>query len=86
MTGDRNPLSSYWSPRYWPVWFGMGALRLICLLPHRAALATGRFFGRIVHRIGDSRRAVVRRNIELCFPELSARERDALAFGSAAVG
>ncbi|NNF40597.1 MAG: LpxL/LpxP family Kdo(2)-lipid IV(A) lauroyl/palmitoleoyl acyltransferase [Woeseiaceae bacterium] len=79
MTGERKPLSSYWSPRYWPVWIGMGVLRLLCLLPHRAALAIGRVLGRIVHRVGASRRAVVRRNIELCFPELSAEERDALA-------
>jgi KDO2-lipid IV(A) lauroyltransferase len=58
----------------------MGLLRLICLLPHRAALAIGRLAGRFVHAIGASRRAVVRRNIELCFPELSTEERDALAF------
>lgn len=80
MTGERKPLSSYRGPRYWPVWFGMGLLRLVCLLPHRAALAVGRALGRVVHRVGASRRAVVRRNIELCFPELSAEERDSLAF------
>ena len=80
MTGERKPLSSYWSPRYWPVWFGMGVLRLICLLPLRLALAIGRVIGRIAHSLGGSRRAVVRRNIELCFPELSPDERNALAF------
>ena len=80
MTGERKPLSSYWSPRYWPVWLGMGLLRLICLLPHRLALAAGRVLGRIAHAVGRSRRAVVRRNIELCFPELSPDERDALAY------
>ena len=79
MTGERKPLSSYWSPRYWPVWFGMALLRLICLLPHRVALAVGSMFGRIVHSIGGSRRAVVRRNIALCFPDLSPDERNALA-------
>lgn len=79
MTGERKPLSSYWSPRYWPVWFGMGILRLVCLLPHRVALATGRCVGRFAHAVGKSRRAVVRRNIELCFPELSPVERDSLA-------
>lgn len=80
MTGERKPLSSYWGPRYWPVWLGMGLLRLICLLPHRLALATGRVIGRIAHAFGGSRRAIVRRNIELCFPELSSGERDALAY------
>lgn len=80
MSGERKPLSSYWSPRYWPVWLGMGLLRLICLLPHRVALSFGRLLGRLAHRVGGSRRAVVRRNIELCFPDLSPQERDALAF------
>jgi KDO2-lipid IV(A) lauroyltransferase len=80
MTIDRKPLSSFWTPRYWPTWFGMGLLRLVCLLPHRAALAFGRVIGRLAHRLGGSRRAVVRRNIELCFPELTVQERDTLAY------
>lgn len=79
MSGDRKPLSSYWAPRYWPVWFGMGLLRLVCWLPHRAALAVGRILGRIAHAIGGSRVAIVRRNIELSFPDLSPDQRDALA-------
>ncbi len=76
---DRKSLSSYWAPRYWPVWIGMGILRLVCLLPHRAALAVGRMLGRLAHAVAGSRRAIARRNIELCFPELSAAERDDLA-------
>ncbi len=56
----------------------MGILRLLCLLPHRSALAVGRGIGRVAHRFGGSRRAIVRRNIELCFPELTPIERDAL--------
>lgn len=57
----------------------MGLLRLTCMLPHRAALATGRTIGRLAHRISGSRRAVVRRNLELCFPELTATDRNRLA-------
>ena len=49
------------------------------MLPHRAGLAVGRVFGRIAHLLAGERRAIVRRNIELCFPELSGDERDALA-------
>ena len=76
---ERKPLTSYRAPGTWPVWFGMGLLRLVCLLPHRAALATGRLLGRLAHAMGGSRRAVARRNIELCFPELTPAERDDLA-------
>ena len=79
MSNERPSLSSYWSPRYWHVWFGLGVLRLIVMLPHRAGLAIGRNIGRLAHALVGSRRAIVRRNIELCFPELSADERDALA-------
>ena len=77
---DRKPLSSYHAPSTWPVWIGMGVLRLICLLPHRAALWVGRQFGRLVHALGGTRRAVVRRNIELCFPELDETARNRLAY------
>jgi len=80
MAADRKPLSSYWAPQYWPTWVGMGLLRLLCLLPHRVALASGRMFGRLAHRFGGSRRAIVRRNLELCFPELGIDERNALAY------
>ena len=76
---ERRPLSSYRAPGTWPVWAGMGLLRLVCLLPHRAALAVGKGFGLFAHAISGKRRAVVRRNIQLCFPELSPAERDALA-------
>ena len=80
MTAERKPLFSYWTPRHWPVWVGVGLLRLACLLPHRLALALGRAIGRLAHGLGGSRRAVVRRNIELCFPELTPAERDALTY------
>jgi len=56
----------------------MAVLRVICLLPHRAALAIGRALGRLTEHAAGTRRAIVRRNLELCFPELSAADRDAL--------
>ena len=77
---ERKPLSSYRAPRTWPVWLGVGLLWLACRLPNGPAYAIGRMLGRIAHRFAGSRRAIVRRNIELCFPELSAAERDALAY------
>ena len=80
MSADRKPLYSYWAPQYWPIWFWLALLRLVCLLPHKIALAAGRVVGRLAHRFAHSRRAVVRRNIELCFPELTPGDRDALAY------
>jgi KDO2-lipid IV(A) lauroyltransferase len=79
MTANRKPLYRHISPATWPTWIGLGLLRVVCWLPHSFALAIGRGIGRIAELIGGERRAIVRRNIELCFPELTAEERDALA-------
>ncbi len=70
MADERKPLSTYLSPRYWPTWAGLGLLRLVCWLPHRVALAVGAGIGRIAHALAGSRRAIVRRNLTLCFPDL----------------
>ncbi|NCF50187.1 LpxL/LpxP family Kdo(2)-lipid IV(A) lauroyl/palmitoleoyl acyltransferase [Gammaproteobacteria bacterium] len=79
MSAERKPLYHFWSPRYWPVWFGFALLRIVCLLPNAPALAIGRVIGRLAHRIGSKRRAIVRRNLELCFPDLPPEKRNALA-------
>lgn len=76
---ERQPLHHYWHPRYWPTWIGIGILRLTCFLPYRWQIGLGKALGRVVHRVAGTRRAITRRNIELCFPELTPRERDALA-------
>lgn len=78
MPGTRKPLHRYVAPKYWPAWLGLGLLRAVCQLPHRAALGTGRLFGRLACRLARRRRAVVARNLELCFPELDGSERDRL--------
>ena len=79
MAANRKPLYHYISPATWPIWVGLGLLRIICWLPHSVALTIGRGLGAMAHRFGGKRRAIVRRNIELCFPDLSAEEQDSLA-------
>lgn len=79
MAATRKPLQHFWTPNYWPAWLGLGLLRIICALPIPLGMAIGRGIGRLAHRIGGSRRAIVRRNIELCFPELSVSERNTMA-------
>ncbi|NNC77773.1 MAG: lipid A biosynthesis lauroyl acyltransferase [Woeseiaceae bacterium] len=78
MASDRKPLHAYWTPRFWPLWFGIGVLRLLCLLPHRASLGVGRALGKLAYRIAGARRKVVRRNLELCFPDRTANEINVL--------
>jgi KDO2-lipid IV(A) lauroyltransferase len=79
MTAERKSLHSYVAPRYWHIWLGLACLRVICLLPQRARLAVGRLLGRLAHQLAAERRAIVRRNIELCFPEKTTADRDRLA-------
>lgn len=78
MADNRKPLYSYVAPTYWPTWLGLGLLRLVCWLPHRLALAIGRVIGRAGYSIAGKRRAIVRRNLELCFPQMSDEDRDSL--------
>jgi len=57
----------------------MGVLRCICALPHPLSMRIGRLIGHVAHAAGGTRRAIVRRNIGLCFPELTPAECDAMA-------
>ena len=75
----RPGLYRFWTPNYWPLWILLGLLRLIIMLPHSARLKVGFAIGRLGHWAIASRRAVTRRNIELCFPDLSEEERNKLA-------
>jgi KDO2-lipid IV(A) lauroyltransferase len=47
-------------------------------LPLPLLALLGRALGRLLHIFGRGRRAVALRNVELCLPELGAREREAL--------
>lgn len=47
----------------------------ISWLPYKWQLGLGRALGRLLASIGSSRKRVAERNIELCFPEMSAQQR-----------
>ncbi len=66
-------------PRYWPVWLGIALWWLVVqILPFRVQMWLGAKLGRISARLSPRRRIITRKNIDLCFPEKSARERDQL--------
>jgi Kdo2-lipid IVA lauroyltransferase/acyltransferase len=56
----------------------IGALWLLHWLPVRLQSALGAALGALLHALAGSRRRIATRNVELCFPELEARERAAL--------
>jgi len=77
--GDPQFKASFLAPRYWPTWFGIGLMRLLCLLPLPWLIGFGEGLGWVVGRVLGGRRRVVQRNLELCFPHLPQTERERLA-------
>jgi KDO2-lipid IV(A) lauroyltransferase len=63
------------SPRYWLSWIGLAIVWCVGKLPFAAQRALGRALGLLTARLPGERRRVAARNIELCFPELSAAQR-----------
>ncbi|UCJ14950.1 lipid A biosynthesis lauroyl acyltransferase [Pseudomonas sp. MM211] len=69
---------SFLHPRFWPLWLGLGLLWLIVQLPYGALLRLGRGLGWLMYRVAGSRRRIATRNLQLCFPQMSAAERERL--------
>lgn len=65
-------------PRYWLTWFGLGLLFLLVQLPFPLLEKLGIWLGRTSMRFLKRRMRITQRNLELCFPDLSEAERDAL--------
>ena len=65
-------------PRYWLTWLGFGLWRLITLLPFSLLLMLGKAIGLIFYAMPSRRKIIARRNIETCFPDLSAAEQQAM--------
>lgn len=62
-------------PRFWLLWLGLGLLWLVVQLPYALLLRLGRGLGVLMYWLASSRRRIAARNLELCFPELSAPAR-----------
>ncbi|MCU1715861.1 lipid A biosynthesis lauroyl acyltransferase [Pseudomonas sp. 5P_3.1_Bac2] len=65
-------------PRFWPLWLGLGVLWLVVQLPYGLLLKLGRGLGWLMFYAAGSRRKIARRNLELCFPQLSLAAREKL--------
>jgi Kdo2-lipid IVA lauroyltransferase/acyltransferase len=53
-------------------------MRFSAALPWRTAIKLHKRLGRIAGALAGRRRGIVRRNVEICFPSLAEREREAL--------
>ncbi len=65
-------------PKYWPSWVVVGLVWALGRLPFPLIWALGSLLGRLGYLVAGSRRSVGRRNLEICLPDLSARERERL--------
>lgn len=80
-TVNGQPSTSLLHPRYWPTWFALGLLRLFEPLPYGLLLWLGRRIGDLMLLLPLSFVRIARRNLELCFPDLSADERQRILRG-----
>jgi len=71
-------LARFWSPRYWPTWLLLLFLRAIAVLPFSWQISVGRRLGPLLQRIKKREHRVARRNLEVCFNELSEQDRESL--------
>lgn len=71
-------LRAFLHPRYWVTWFGLGLLWLLVQLPYPAIRKLGTTAGRLSRRFLQRRESIARRNLELCFPDMSDKARERL--------
>ncbi|MGE5153289.1 MAG: lysophospholipid acyltransferase family protein [Bdellovibrio bacteriovorus] len=75
-SGSSAPGPALWSPRYWPSWLGVGFLYALGRLPFPLIWALGQALGRLAYWLAADRRAVARRNLEICLRETPRQERE----------
>ncbi|AEW44478.1 lipid A biosynthesis lauroyl acyltransferase [Serratia symbiotica str. 'Cinara cedri'] len=65
-------------PRYWMTWLGAGLLYLLVLLPYPMIFCLGISLGKFSMYFLKQRVSIAKRNLALCFPQMSLAEREAL--------
>lgn len=65
-------------PRFWLIWFGIGILYVVVLLPYPVIYYIGIKIGRITKYFIPDRMYIIRKNLELCFPDFTHQEREKL--------
>jgi len=69
---------NFYGLRYWPTWLGVIVMRILSLLPLPLLYYIGGLFGDVLRVCVPSRRRIASRNLELCFPNLSALDHKLL--------
>ena len=69
---------AFLSPRYWLTWLSIAILYSVSWLPYRLQLWLGKGLGQLIKVFARKRYLVAKRNLELCFPDYSPQQRDAI--------
>lgn len=69
--------ASFLHPRYWLTWFGLCILFLLVQLPYPVLYRLGVWLGRTSMRFLKRRVSITRRNLQLCFPDLTPEQVEA---------
>lgn len=69
---------SFLHPRFWSIWIGVGVLYVVVLLPYPIIHYIGIRIGRITKYFLAHRMYIMRKNLNLCFPNLSNLEKKIL--------
>jgi len=73
------PLTTFWAPRWWPAWLGLGLVRLLAVLPWSAQRMLARQLGVLAWWIARRDRRITLINLRLAFPRKTERERRQIA-------
>ena len=65
-------------PRHWLSWVAVAVIWLMAHLPRRLLMSMGAGLGHLIGWLPTARKRIAARNLELCFPELTAERRRAL--------
>lgn len=65
-------------PRYWGTLCMIAIMFSLSLLPFRVQLTLGRKIGRLAMQLMKKRQVTIKRNLELCFPEMSAQQVESI--------
>lgn len=77
---ERNKIGrlGHYAPRFWLSWLAVGATWLLAKLPSFVQYSLARGLTRLAIKTRSSRAKTIRRNIELCFPELEPEAQETL--------
>lgn len=72
--------SALWLPKHWPYWVIVAVTWLIVQLPYRWLMRIGKVLGSVAYYFPSYSKKILFANLNLCFPEWSLKEKQALAY------